>query len=364
MNPFSAGYYVKENKGRALLIIFMLFLSVFMFFGGNYVDSMGWFWQKAFAYSDQLVLVSLNSTDEEYKDYQSVLLDLAKDDRLSFVERTAWGFGGLPWTTTMGFEMGSRSYVFRSAEDLKKVFHHLGISCETANLKHRSMVISEAFARNRGIHLGDRLDGSFDPAISGTFTVDAFIDDDSFVTFYVIEDDENLGEVYIYSDSMRGEELYTYVRELCGERKVTITSPVRDLVGNQLEIFYIIFFAGVVLLSLVLSVTIHSVITGQYLKRTYEFGVYRALGRSKWEIRKKCMKEILLMDGIAVFAGAVVIYLLTYLLNVKYYIPKGQYLPYASKTALAGFLICNILVIVPMVIGKGNQMAKADVTEF
>ena len=364
MKPFSAGYYMKENKGRAVLAIFMLSLSVFLFLGGNYIKSVEWFFQKGYEYDDKLVCVSINASDEDYKDYHSLLQDLKKDDKVFFVERTAYGYGGMSLINTLGLENGLGSYVFNSVEDMRNVFNRLGIECDDTNLKDRSMVISKAFARNKGIKLGDRLDSTFDPSLNGTFTVDALIDDDSFVVFYVIEDEEHLGRVYIYSDDMEGDELRSYIKNLCGDRKVTISEPWREIIGEQIEIFFIIFFAGVLLISIILAVTINSVITGQYLKRTYEFGVYRALGRKKGEIRWKCMKEILLLDGIAVITGAVIVYLYTYLMNVKYYIPKGKYLPYASKTGLAGFLICNILVVVPMVISKGNQMAKADVTEF
>lgn len=364
MNPFSAGYYIKENRGRACLMIFMCSLSVYIFLGGNYVESMEWFWQKAYAYSDKIVMISCNSTDEEYKDYQSVLEDLKKDETLSFVERTAYGYGGMTWMSTLGFEEGNASYVLNSVSDMKKLFGRLGIVCDDSRLKNRSMVISTALARNKGIQLGDQLDHSFDDALDGTFTVDALIDDDSFITFYVIEDEDNLGRVYVYSDAMEGEALYSYVRNLCGDRNVMVVNPTRETAGEMFTMFYLIFIAGVILVSVILAVTIYSVITGQYLKRTYEFGVYRALGRRKSEIRLKCMRELLLMDGIGILCGSVAVVCFTYLMNVKYYIPKGEYLPYYSKRALVGFLICNILVIVPAVLGKGNQMARADVTEF
>lgn len=38
-NPFLAFYYMKENKGRTFLCIFMMVLATFMFLAGNYIHS-------------------------------------------------------------------------------------------------------------------------------------------------------------------------------------------------------------------------------------------------------------------------------------------------------------------------------------
>ena len=118
------------------------------------------------------------------------------------------------------------------------------------------------------------------------------------------------------------------------------------------------------LIAVVLAVTVNSVITGQYMKRTYEFGVYRALGRSKGEIRRKVATEIIGMNIFACLIGFVVSCLFTYLINELLYIPTGRYLLYFSDLGLKGFILCDLLVVIPLVISKGRMMGKADVTEF
>ena len=154
------------------------------------------------------------------------------------------------------------------------------------------------------------------------------------------------------------------MEEIIGDRKVQLVQCYRDQVMPEMTIIYVIFYAMVVLVAVVLAVTINSVMTGQYLKRTYEFGVYRALGRSRREIRRKVAKEVLVMNFMAVLAGVVIIMLYTYLVNSLIYENKGLHLLYFSRIGLLGFLLCEILILVPVILSKGRRMGKADVTGF
>ena len=128
--------------------------------------------------------------------------------------------------------------------------------------------------------------------------------------------------------------------------------------------FKSIFMLASILLSIVLSVIVNSVITGQYIRRTYEFGVYRAIGISRLGIYKKCAAEILSMDMIAILIGGALVLILTFILNEIKFIPEGKYLPYFSSMGLMGFVISNLLVTVPTILLKGHSMSRADVTEF
>lgn len=364
LKPFSALYFIRENKGRATLCIFMMFLAVLMFLAGNYIYSELYTFEKEMEYSDKLVEVSLQSNDEDFKDFEKFKKAVENDSKLKSVMSTAYGFSGLVHGTVINLDMGGYTYVFNSVSDMEDVFRHWGIEGDFSKCGHRSMIISRDFANNRGIKEGDKLDRSFDESLEGTFTVDAIIDDGSFCTFYIYEDNENLARMYIYSDTMEGEELYGYVRNLAGDLKVHIYGSEREYVLPQFYVFYVLFYLIDVLIAVVLAVTVNSVMTGQYLKRTYEFGVYNAFGKSRREVKMKVAAEILSMDFIACICGFAVIFLFTYLINELYYIPKGKYLIYSSGIGFTGFVLCEFLIIVPLILSKGRLMCKADVTEF
>lgn len=362
--PFSALYYMKENRGKAVLCIFMMFLATFMFLAGNYIASAIYTFEKEFEYSDKLVVVGVQSTDEEFRDFWDFKKAVEEDDRLESVMSSALGFGTMKHGTVLNLEVGEGHYVFNSVQDMLEVFDHLGIEGDFSGCGHRSIIISQDFAKDRGLKLGDKVDKSFDECFNGEYSVDAMIDDGGYCTFYIYEDDNRLGRIYIYSDTMEGEELYDYVKNLAGDRKVHVSESERSLVLPYFSVYYVLFYVIDILIAVVLAVTINSVVTGQYLKRTYEFGVYRALGRSTREIKAKVAAEVSAMNLIACLIGFAAVFLFTYLMNELVYKQKGLHLLYLSDIGFIGFIICDILILMPLILSKGRLMGKADVTEF
>ncbi len=358
MKPLSAGYYIKNNKGRALIIIFMMFFTSLLYIGGNYVDSMWWYWNKVGEYGNRMTVAHMIATDEDGKDFKTYVEKLKEDEDLTVMGRHGYGNTGREWTCTLGFTMGAPSYVFNTVEDLKTAFGILGIQCDYSNLKDTSMVMSRMYADNLGMKPGDRTK-------DGTYSLDALIDDDSFITFYIDEvPEEKFSRVNVLSKTLSGDAFYNRLRELKGDLKVDISANTVDGVNEQMYPIKLIFYAALLILSIIMAVTLNSVVTGQYVKRIYEFGVYRALGLSKGCIKRKIAGELLLMDLIALTAGMVLMLVTTFLLNELVYLPGGMYLPYFSEIGLVGLLLSNVVMVVPMILIKGARMCKADVTEF
>ena len=246
---------------------------------------------------------------------------------------------------------------------MKTAFDLWGIDVDVSKLENRSIVISSALARNKGLKAGDKLDRTVDDALDDTYTLGAVFEGNSFATFYLVES-ENDARTYVYSDELTGQDLHDYILNLIGDRKVKLSNFSSEFVNRQLAPLYLIFTVGAFLLSVILAVTVNSVVNGQYIRRTYEFGVYRALGISRKRVFRKCAAELLLMDAIAIVIGAAVCFLTTFLLNELYYIPGGRFLPYFSWLGVLCFVISNLTVLLPMILSKGRRMGKADVTEF
>ncbi|MBQ2100822.1 MAG: ABC transporter permease [Lachnospiraceae bacterium] len=363
MKPMSAFYYVKENKGRAGIVMFLLFFTTLLYLAGNYIDSNYYYWKRAMEYSDRVATVSAISSDEEQKDFYAFREKLKSDESLIVYDVSGYGYSGLPWICTMGFEMGSTSMIFDSVEDMKDCFERLGIKADLSDMKNGNVCLSSALARQYGLKKGDVVDASVYKNITGRRKIGAIIEDDSYVLFYVEHTDTPF-RMHVMSKDLSGQALRDKLAELRGDFKVHIDQPMSVGIEEQFAPFKLIFGAGIVLLSLVLAVVVNSVITGQYIARTYEFGVYRAIGLTKREIYGKCAREILAMDLLAILFGAVVIFLFLFLINELYYIPAGRFLPYYSNIGLYAFLASNALVILPTILLKGRSMSRADVTEF
>ncbi|MDE6129537.1 MAG: hypothetical protein K2G16_10170, partial [Lachnospiraceae bacterium] len=93
---------MKENKGRTFLGIFMMLLATLMFLAGNYIHSTVYIFEKEFVYSDKLVLAGIQSTDEEYRDFAAFRKMVEEDEKLEYVDVTAYGFSGMRHGTVLG----------------------------------------------------------------------------------------------------------------------------------------------------------------------------------------------------------------------------------------------------------------------
>ena len=338
----------------------MMFITTFMYIGGNYISSLYWFYEKSDEYGDKIILTECIPTDTDAADYNSFVKDIKNDDKLITLGRNGLGYGtgGLVIHDTLGFETGAQSYVFNSKEDLQTAFDHLGIDYDCSGLSDYSAVISKKFADNLKLKVGDII-------CDETFTLEGLIDDDSYIFFFIANSPEDkLYRTMILSNEMSGAELRSYIENIRGDRKVNIARKFTDEVYKEMSIAWIMFFIALIIVSVILAVTLNSVVTGQYIKRNPEFAIYRALGLRKKQIRRKIASELLLMDLIAVAAGLFVNLALEYLLNELVYIPVGKYLPYFSWIGVAGILIANVLTVIPLILLKGRRMCKMDVTEF
>lgn len=366
MKPLSPLYYIKENKIRSFIIILMLFFTTLPYLAGNYVDSVYYFWDSYMDYSDRMAVVSGLSTDEDLREFQEFYNDLKADDSLIVMTRTPYGSVGLSWISTLGFEMGSASFVFETPEDLKTAFEIFGIDADLTDVEDGTVCISTALAAQYGLKKGDVIDSSVREGLLGSYRIAALLDDDSFIVFYVMRTDYegDPARLNVLGRDLSGDELYQHIREIKGDRKADISQSARDQIESQFAPFHLIFGVGIALLSLILSVIVNSVVTGQFIERRYEFGVFRAIGLSKKEIYKKVAMEILVMDYIAYLAGAGFSLVFTLIMNELVYIPKGQFLPYYSDAGLYAFLLSNALVMIPTILLKGRSMSRSDVTEF
>lgn len=365
MNPLSAFKYIRENKGKSFAVGIMLLLSTAVFALGNYVQSDFYTWEGNFNLADKIVYVSALGSDEDGSQFDSFLENIKGDKDLKFMPVGA-RVGGINWRTPMGFEMGTSVYSFATKEDFLTMARHWGLKGDFSKVKDdKSLIIGERLAKNRNIKAGEKIDSAREGvSISVPMTVDAVIPEDFYTAFYILGN-ENVYNYYVYSDKLEGDALRQRVLSHKGKLDVYVNAESdRVTVGRSMSGFRMIFIAVTAIVGVVLAITANTVITGQFIGRRYEFGVYRAIGISKGRIRFKIMSEILLLDLISVVTGFGIILLAEYLINSTIMLPAGKYLLYFSSYGLLGFLGSNLMIVIPMILSKSRQMLKTDVTEF
>lgn len=362
MRPFSSLYYIKENKARCILLMFMIFLGYGVYLGGLYVSNPLDNWQLAFSHYDETTTVTPVSDDEEYVQFQAFVEKMEETGQVEVLE--LGDYSGLRWDSIMGFELGTVSYTFRSVEDFKLYCECMGITCDFSKLKSGSLVMSEKFANNKGLKLGDVIDKNYDSQIYDTYSLDAVTAEDGYTQYYINEEPITSPWIMLLPKGISGSEMYELAYEAREEQPVLIYDVLREDVEGQMEAFNMIYMFVVVLLSVILAVTINAAFVGMYQRRNLEFAVYRAIGIRKRGLIGKLIGELLWMDLIALFVGGGVFFTGLYLFNHLVLYPVGKYLRYFAPLALFGILLCNVVVLVPLILLRCRQLMKADICEY
>lgn len=362
MKPFSPLYYIKENKARCFLLIFMIFLGYGVYLGGLYISNPLDNWQLAFSYYDEMTTVKPASDDEEYLEFQAFVEEMEETDKVEILE--LGNYSGLHWESIMGFETGTFAYTFRSVEDFKIYCEYMKIECDFENLKSGSLVMSEQFAQNKGLEIGDIIDANYDRNVYDTYTLDAVTAEEGYTQYFINEEPADSPWIMLLPKGIRSSEMYSLAYQVQEEHKVSIYDVLRKDIESQFETFNMIYIFVVVLLSIILAVTINAAFVGMYQRRNLEFAVYHAIGIRKRRLVGKLVGELLCMDLIALVVGGAVFFLGLYLFNNLVLYPIGKYLTYFAPLALLGIVLCNVVVFVPLIVTRCRQMMKADICEY
>lgn len=361
MKPFSPLYFIKENKAKCILLIFMLFLGYGAYLGGLYVSEPFTTFDLPLAYGEDYVRFNLLSFDAEDRERLQNEIPSIEDVQLIHLGT----YQSFTWKSIMGFGSGDCSFTFRNAEDFKSFCEYMGIECDCNDLTSGSMVMSEMFAKNRGLKIGDKVDGEFSESLSDTFTLKALTKENGYAQYFISdEEDRSANYILIGKNGKDGKRLYDIAYGLRDNYNIFVHDNMRAEIEEQFETFYVIYTFIVVLLSVILAVTINAAFVGMYQRRHFEFAVYRAIGISRRRMIGKIVGELICIDLFALAGGGIVFFFGLYLFNNLILYPKGLYLRYFHPLALFGLLLCNLAVIIPLMVTRSRQMLKADICEY
>ncbi len=368
MKPFSPLYYIKQNRPRCILLMIMLMLSAVIYVGGLYVTAPVATFDLLKENNEKFVrLYDFSITDNSESDFDKVIAEIEQDESLDYVyaASTAADFF---WDTVMEFSCGNNQSTFGSVEEFQKHCELVGLEMDFSKLKRGSLVLTQMLADNLGLSLGDTIDAEdnndlMENHFEEGLTVDLIIDQHGYGA-YIIGEESNHYSLYLYGVGISGEELRSKAMALEQNYNVIMGYLSTEEIDEQFASFIFIYAFIVILVSVIIAITINTAFAGMFQKRNYELAVYRAIGIPKGRILGKLTGELLLIDGIALAAEAVVTALFLYLFNNIVLYPKGLYLEYFHPLALAGVLICNLLSLLPLILFRIRQIKKADICEY
>ncbi|MGN0153218.1 MAG: FtsX-like permease family protein [Lachnospiraceae bacterium] len=365
MKPFSAGYFIKKNRMRSSLLVFMFILSYIAYLGGLYVTNIRSMFDYSLERMDRYAILYPVSDDTDFEQFEKANEAVSKETGITLFQQGV--VSSLNTDSIMGFENQYLSLSFRSVEDFKTFCQVVGIKCDFENLKGGSLIMSSLEANNRGMKIGDVLKEEEDESVYGSYTLDAITDEEGYSVYYIDagKNGSNLSYILL-AENMTESEFATYLEKLGQQYKIDIRSRkyFEETLDRQLGSFNYIYLFIVVLVSVVMAVTINAAFVGMYQQRQPEFAIYRAIGISKRRIVGKVAGELLLLDAIGMIAGGALLLLGVYLLNQLYLIPRGLILFYYHPIALSGMLFCNLMVLIPLLVTRSRQLLRADICTY
>lgn len=361
MNPFSPLYFIRQNKLKCILLMFMLFLGYGAYLGGLYVSEPINTFALTCEYHERCAVFSVRSYNNDT--VEQIKNDVSQYENVRLLQLGE--YQSFSWKSIMGFTLSNSAFSFHSPDDLKAYCSFMGIEYNFGELKSGDMVMSDMFAKNRGLKIGDTVDNSFNQSITSEFTLRATTDEDGYVQYFIT--DENAlspNFMLIGENGKSSEELFDIAHKLRDKYDIEVLDSLRESAEESFKTFNTIYIFIIILLSVILAVTINAAFVGMYQHRNFEFAVYRAIGFTRRQMIGKLVGELLCIDLIALAAGGAVFFLWLYLFNNLSLYPMGLRLNYYQPLALQGLLVCDLTVVIPLMITRCRQLLKADICEY
>ena len=126
---------------------------------------------------------------------------------------------------------------------------------------------------------------------------------------------------------------------------------------------YPVIYSVVALYGVVLAITINATFVANFDKRKYEFAIYRALGISNLKIFWKVLSEVLVLDVIGLLFGSAVSAVVMFVIDASMR-SRGIVFAHFSINGVLAVLICNTIVVVPVLFLNWLRVRKVDVTMY
>ncbi len=368
--PLSPLYFIKENKGKCSVLIFLVILTYAAYLGGLYITNPADNFQYSFDMYDNITDFNLYYQDTDAGNFENLSKEIKENKDVEFIQMGNYNY--LCMYSIMGFNMSGSQFTFTSQDDFKTFNKQMKIVDQDFELNDGEVILSEKFAKNIGFTVGDVIsldsdNNELEGWLSKDYTVAALTKEDGYIAYFMDEGSVNTYFLML-NKSMSQNEFTDYSGQLYDKYNSTVYICTKESYTERInEDFVPLYFCYafvIFFMALVLALTINAAFVGVYQKRHFEFAVYRGMGISKGRLARKIIFEILLLDLIGLIIGGVIFFIFLYLFNNLVLYDAGKYLCYFNPIALLGLILCNIIILVPLILTRCKELLKADICEY
>ncbi len=373
MKSFDALYYIKENTKRSLALILLIATVCICYLGGLYIT----------APADNLISsIEINrnyyTVSSTYDDENGVQIGQSYDLVKNLESTGAYvniDLGGLiSIKNIMNINLDFNPMYFKSSVDFSTFNQLLGLLPKDFTLQDGEILLSEQLSKNLGLSIGDTLSMNNKSVdyMERDYVVAGISNNNGF-TAYAVDSQKHFGSSFLVIRNA-AEDIPAAQAMLAKDSAVLKAKlpaviindyeRIHKDISDSFEAFNYIYYAIIVMLALVLSITIHATFVGAYEKRKYEFSLYKALGYSNGQCLRKIAKEVLFLNLCGLVLGGILLLLTVYFLNEFLLTAQGIPLPFFKSEALLASLLCDGIIILPVLLTRLRQLKKYNITEY
>lgn len=342
----------------------MFVLTFAIYIAGLYISNVRTMFDYSIERNRDVARIRAYNTDESYTDFYKAIEKLEENKKITVLPQGRRS--NIYFESIMNFNAGDANYSFRNREDFETYCEFTGIKLLDKNkeISDGSVIMSQLQASNRGMELGDPLIAEKDEFTNQNYILDAITDDDGYSIYYISDTDN--AEYLVLNSSMDNNKFKEMLGKLGSEYNIFIVDNdyYKEHMDSQFRNFNYIYFFVIILLSVVMAVTINAAFAGMYQYRHGEFALYKAIGVSKNRIRLKIISEVLLIDITGIVSGTFLMVLCIYLFNNLYLIKNGKMLFYYNNMSMAGMVVSNLVILIPVTFFQGRKLMKTDICNY
>lgn len=371
MNPFSPLTYILRDHKRSIVAAIVLSLVTVCFLAGMYINNPEDVYRITHHGPDRFCFVKPRSGNAEVMDnYDSFTqnVDSYKTDNINTVIFA--GEMSIAYTSIMSFENGTNSFVFASKKDFDLFNSRVHVIKKDVDLNEGEVVISRDLANNIGAKKGDKVDRDHDHLYGLRDSVIVEIVDEPGIFAYAVGNvSMNPCTLFVkgenVSDEAADKDIKAIIKKVADENPNLSSASLEKYLNTfheEMGFMIYILYLIVAIVGVVLAVTINSLFSVIYDRRKYEFSIYKALGFKKGRIFLKIAGEVLTINTAALILGSILCAIV--ILAVNYIMaPKGNGFCSFSTQGLIATIICDLMVVFPVILINWRRVKRYDVTE-
>ncbi|WP_243124510.1 ABC transporter permease [Clostridium sp. AWRP] len=228
-------------------------------------------------------------------------------------------------------------------------------------LNEAEIIIPLKYAKQNGIKVGQSISSNFEKnmVIDKKYKVCGIVDGPVNIAITSNEFNASKENALKYSImfSTDNNKIIEHITALGGKNIIvsdykSVKSQIHDYISNLNVFIYLFHFILIMVLSISVANLNHIIFTN----RKNEFAILRAIGYRKSVLLKKLFKENVVLNFLGFITGIILAIIVTQLLNITIWIPKGQYvLSFKLEYIITAFLIPLSVTSVSMLTYKNSN---------